>query len=56
MTLYERRNFMKKYTSPSIDVIRISSEDIISTSIGTETSAQDENDGEWNVNSNSNSK
>ena len=47
---------MRKYETPYVDVVRICSEDIISTSIGTETSKQDENDGEWNVNSNSNSK
>ena len=42
---------MKKYISPEIDIIKIESTDIITTSsLGTETDPKDENDGIWDLN------
>ena len=40
---------MKNYTNPEIEIIEIRSEDIITTSPGTETSPKDENDGNWEL-------
>ena len=41
---------MKKYINPEIKVVQIALSDIITTSPGTETSVQDENDGVWDLN------
>ena len=43
---------MKKYVNPKIDVVKIESADIITTSPGTETTPKDENDGIWDLNLN----
>ena len=40
---------MKKYVTPELLLIVISSLDVISTSLGTETSKLDENDGIWDM-------
>ena len=40
---------MKKYMNPEIEVVQIALSDIITTSPGTETSVQDENDGVWDL-------
>ena len=41
---------MKKYVNPEIEIIQLSSQDIITTSSGTETPKYDENDGIWDLN------
>ena len=41
---------MKKYINPEFEIVKLSAEDIITTSPGTETSIQDETDGSWNLN------
>jgi hypothetical protein len=41
---------MKKYVNPEIEIIQLSSQDIITTSPGTETPKYDENDGIWDLN------
>ena len=38
---------MKKYTFPELEVIELESEDIITTSPGTETTPKEDNDGIW---------
>ncbi len=38
---------MKKYINPEIEVLEISAEDIITTSLGTETTPKEDNDGIW---------
>ena len=38
---------MKKYTYPELEVIELENEDIITTSIGTETTPKEDNDGIW---------
>ena len=43
---------MKKYTNPEIEIIKVKSADIITTSPGTETTPKDENDGIWDLNLN----
>ena len=40
---------MKNYTNPEIEIIEIRSEDIITTSPGTETPWYEENDGNWEL-------
>ena len=40
---------MKKYINPELEVIKLESEDIITTSPGTETTPKDENDGIWDL-------
>ncbi len=40
---------MKKYDAPEFLLIVISTDDVISTSPGTETSKRDENDGIWDM-------
>ena len=40
---------MKKYMNPEIEVIELSAEDIITTSIGTETPWYEESDGIWDL-------
>ena len=41
---------MKNYINPEMEVIKLSTQDIITTSPGTETSKRDENDGIWDLN------
>ena len=41
---------MKNYINPEIEVVKLSTGDIITTSPGTETSKRDENDGIWDLN------
>ena len=40
---------MKNYTTPSLEVIKIETIDIITTSPGTETDIMDETDGSWEI-------
>ena len=40
---------MKIYENPEFEIIKISAEDVITTSPGTETSPKDENDGIWDL-------
>lgn len=40
---------MKEYVNPKIDVVKIESADIITTSPGTETTPKDDNDGIWDL-------
>lgn len=40
---------MKKYINPEIEVVEVKSQDIITTSPGTETSLYEENDGIWDL-------
>lgn len=40
---------MKKYINPELEVIKLESEDIITTSPGTETTPKDDNDGIWDL-------
>ena len=37
------------YNSPEIEVMKLETEDVITTSPGTETPAYDENDGIWDL-------
>lgn len=41
---------MKGYSTPEIEVIEISANDVIKTSLGTETPWYEENDGIWDFN------
>ena len=41
---------MKKYMNPEIEVLKLSIEDIITTSSGTETPWYEESDGIWEFN------
>ena len=38
---------MRKYITPELDVIELEREDIITTSLGTETTPKEDNDGIW---------
>ena len=40
---------MKKYISPTAEVMEVLAEDVITTSPGTETTPKDENDGIWDL-------
>ena len=40
---------MKKYINPEIEVVKVNTADIITTSPGTETTPKDENDGIWDL-------
>ena len=40
---------MKIYENPEFEIIKISAEDVITTSPGTETTPEDENDGNWEL-------
>ena len=40
---------MRKYINPEIEVVEINSNDIITTSPGTETTPKDEIDGIWDL-------
>ena len=39
---------MKKYVTPDFEIIEISN-DLITTSLGTETTPKDDNDGDWEL-------
>ena len=41
---------MKSYVTPEIELIKLTKDDIITTSPGTETTPKDENDGIWDLN------
>ena len=41
---------MKRYENPEIEIVKLYDEDIITTSLGTETSPKDEDDGIWDLN------
>lgn len=38
---------MMKYTNPELEIIKLESDDIITASLGTETTPKEENDGIW---------
>ena len=40
---------MKKYSNPELEIIELEVNDIITTSIGTETTPKDDNDGIWDL-------
>ena len=40
---------MKKYIEPELEIIELEANDIITTSIGTETTPKDDNDGIWDL-------
>ena len=40
---------MKKYTNPELEIIELEVNDIITTSLGTETTPKDEEDGIWDL-------
>lgn len=40
---------MKEYSLPTMDIIELNSYDIIATSLGTETTPKDDNDGIWDL-------
>ena len=40
---------MKKYNNPELEVIKLEVNDIITTSLGTETTPKDDNDGIWDL-------
>ena len=40
---------MKKYVNPELEVIELEVNDIISTSLGTETTPKEDNDGIWDL-------
>jgi len=42
-------NRMKKYVDPEIEIVKLSAEDIITSSPGTETTPKEENDGIWDL-------
>ena len=40
---------MKKYINPELEIVKFESSDIITTSLGTETTPKDDNDGIWDL-------
>ena len=40
---------MKKYNNPELEIIELEVNDIITTSLGTETTPKDDNDGLWDL-------
>ena len=40
---------MKKYNNPEFDIIKLDVTDIITSSLGTETTPKDDNDGIWDL-------
>ena len=40
---------MKKYNNPELEIIELKVNDIITTSLGTETTPKDDNDGIWDL-------
>ena len=43
------KNEMKNYINPEIEVVKLSNEDVLTTSPGTETPWYEENDGVWEL-------
>jgi hypothetical protein len=40
---------MKKYNNPELEIIKLDVTDIITTSLGTETTPKEDNDGIWDM-------
>ena len=40
---------MKKYITPELEVIELEANDVIATSLGTETTPKEDNDGIWDL-------
>ena len=40
---------MKRYINPELEITLLDAKDIITTSIGTETTPKDDNDGIWDL-------
>ena len=40
---------MKIYNSPEMEIIKVGTTDIVTTSLGTETTPKNEEDGSWDV-------
>ena len=40
---------MKKYPNPELEIIELEVNDVITTSLGTETTPKDDNDGIWDL-------
>ena len=40
---------MRKYENPELEIIMLEVNDIITTSLGTETTPKDDNDGIWDL-------
>lgn len=40
---------MRKYINPDLEVLEIDTNDVITTSLGTETTPKDDNDGIWDL-------
>ena len=40
---------MKSYAKPEIELVELNASDIITASLGTETTPKDENDGIWDL-------
>jgi hypothetical protein len=40
---------MRKYLNPELEIIKLEADDIITTSLGTETTPKDDNDGIWDL-------
>ena len=40
---------MRKYENPELEIIKLDVTDIITTSLGTETTPKDDNDGIWDL-------
>ena len=40
---------MKKYINPELEVIELEANDVIATSLGTETTPKEDNDGIWDL-------
>ena len=40
---------MRKYNNPELEIIELEVNDIITTSLGTETTPKDDNDGIWDL-------
>ena len=40
---------MKKYINPELEIIELEANDVIATSLGTETTPKEDNDGIWDL-------
>lgn len=40
---------MKNYTDPELEIVEVKFSDIITTSLGTETTPKEDNDGIWDL-------
>ena len=40
---------MKKYNNPELEIIELEVNDVITTSLGTETTPKEDNDGIWDL-------